>query len=492
MYEKNEGVVSDSIRGRIALLERGEWPHGRVSYGYDSLYIDPSGNEKRVKRNESFRKGHGWRRLLDKNQEEAKVVEWLFREFLAKDVSLRQLAKDLSSRNIPRPDGKSAAWTDDAVKQILQNKAYAGYAYIEWAGKDGEGGYQEAARAIPDIVTLDTWRRAVEKLGINREEGRKVQPRKASPLSGILFCGHCGYPLGQQPKKDSSGKRYINFTCSSATKRPDFRCHQWGVYEEEILPNVIERLVEEVDRAILEQSNAKRPVEGEPSELASLNVKLATLNEKLKREYEQLLSAPVHRKAAYEEILTRWEAEKAQIERQIQNLTITEGDVTSFAKWWDTVSGHLVIVLEIEWQPARRRVPCLLNGRDLRRLKRALGGKPGTCTLEIAMFDPDGNDMGREALRLELDHEGQVWEHQEVDEPVKPAVMIEASRFRNLLRTLGFKVTVWWKPRMVTKRGKVQESSRYLPDYAEIEVGSRKTVVAVKSSPRRNRSKQEG
>jgi hypothetical protein len=76
MYEKNEGVVSDSIRGRIALLERGEWPHGKVPYGYDSLYIDPSGHEKRVKRNESHRKGHRWRRLLDKNQEEAKVVEW--------------------------------------------------------------------------------------------------------------------------------------------------------------------------------------------------------------------------------------------------------------------------------------------------------------------------------------------------------------------------------------------------------------------------------
>ena len=339
---------------------------------------------------------------------------------------------------------------------------------------------------------MDTWRSAVKKLGINREEGRKVQPSKASPLSGLVFCGHCGKSLGKHSKSDSSGKRYIYFTCASDKERPDLKCRQWRVYEEEILPNVIERLVEEVDRAILEQSNAKRPEEGEPSQLASLNVKLATLNEKLKREYEQLLSAPVHRKAAYEEILTRWEAEKAQLECQIQNLTITDGDVTSFAKWWDTVSGHLVTVLEIEWQPARRRVPCLLNGRDLRRLKRALGGKPGTCTLEIAMFDPDGNDMGREALRLELDHEGQVWEHQEVDEPVKPAVMIEPSQFRNLLRTLGFKVTVWWKPRMVTKRGKVQESSRYLPDYTEIEVGSRKTVVAVKSSPRRNRSKQEG
>lgn len=260
-----QDVGSDSIKGRIALLERGEWPHGRVPYGYDRLYIDPSGNEKRVKRNESGSKGQRCRRLLVKNDEEAKVVEWLFREFLTKDVSLCQLAKDLSSRNIPRPDGKSTAWTDDAVKQILQNKAYAGYAYIEWADTDGEGRYQEAAGAIKAIVPLDTWRRAVEKLRVNKEQGRKVQPSKASPLSGILFCGHCGYPLGQQPKTDSSGKRYTYFTCSSATKRPKFRCHQWGVYEEEILPEVIERLVEEVDRTILEQSNAERPEEGEPS-----------------------------------------------------------------------------------------------------------------------------------------------------------------------------------------------------------------------------------
>ena len=36
------------------------------------------------------------------------------------------------------------------------------------------------------------------------------------------------------------------------------------------------------------------------------------------------------------------------------------------------------------------------------------------------MFDPDGNDMGRRALRLELDHESQVWEHQDVEFPVKP------------------------------------------------------------------------
>ena len=37
MQEKGKGVGSDSIKGRIALLERGEWPHGKIPYGYDRL-----------------------------------------------------------------------------------------------------------------------------------------------------------------------------------------------------------------------------------------------------------------------------------------------------------------------------------------------------------------------------------------------------------------------------------------------------------------------
>jgi Recombinase/Recombinase zinc beta ribbon domain len=400
MHEKNKGAGSDSIKGRIALLERGEWPHGRVPYGYDRLYIDASGNETRVKRNGSGSKGHRCRRLLVTNDEEAKVVEWLFREYLDKDISMRQLAKDLSSRNIPRPDGKSTAWTDDAVKQILQNKAYASYAFIEWAGTDGEDRYQEVAGAIPPIVTLHTWRRSVEKLGINKEQRRKVQPSKASALSGILFCGHCKKSLDKHSKTDSSGKHYTYFTCTADIERPDLGCRQWRVYEEEVLPKVIERLVEEVDRAILEQNNANHLEEGEPSPLAFLKLKLAMVVEKLKSGYEQLLSASAHRKSAFEETVTKWEEEKAELERQIQNLNIVEGDVSSFRKWWDSVKAHLVPVLDIEWQPSKRRVACLLIRKDLKRLRKTLGGKPGKCNLDIHMFDFDGNTVGQRSLSL--------------------------------------------------------------------------------------------
>ena len=466
-------LPSASIRGRIALLEKGEWPHGRVPYGYDRLYVDPAGNERRVKRNESGSKGHRCKRLLVKNDEEAKVVEWLFREYLDKDVSLRQLSKDLSSRNIPRPDGKSTAWTDDAVKQILQNKAYAGYASIDWTG-----GHQEAAGAIHAIVTLDTWQRAVEKLGINRQEGRKVQPSKASPLSGILFCGHCENRLGKHSKTDSSGKHHTYFTCSSGAKRHDRRCGQWPVYEEEILPKVIERLVEEVDRAILEANNAKEPEDETPNELAHLKAKLAALVRKLDQGYRDCLGAPPQRKAKFEAILNQWEEEQAELERRIRNLTVTEDHVTKFTSWWENLKRELVTVIH----------PSIdVNVNDVTKQRLLFVTHPTEETINN-FAKLVGNTAERIAYFIYKTHKR--WP--ELPTFGDPGVRMESSRFRNLLRNLGFKVKVWWKPRSVTKRGKVQESTRHELDYAEIEAGGKKNKVPLKSFPRRNLSKQEG
>ena len=478
MYEK----VSDSIRGRIALLERGEWPHGKVPYGYDSLYIDPSGNEKRVKRNESFRKGHGWRRLLIKNQEEAKVVEWLFREYLDKDVSQRQLAKDLSSRKIPRPDGKSTDWSDDAVRQILQNKAYAGYAYIEWAGTDGEGGYQEADGAIPAIVTLDTWRRAVERLRVNKEENRKVQPSKASPLSGILFCGHCGKSLGKHSKSDSSGKRYIYFTCSSDTKRRSPGCSQWQVREDFILPIVIKKLVEEVDRAVLEVNNAKEPEDDEaPNEIAHLKAKLATLVRRLEAaEEESLGTPPSAKKERQKAIIAKWEEEQAELERQIQNLTVTEGDVTKFTIWWQEMRDQLVSVipLELGWRDRtakdvadyymvddpselperiREQYPHLFS-----RFK-VVYSPTEEGTQEFAEFFGVTEEQAAAFIATCREKFPELCEPDQVlDVSTKP-VRIENARLRNLLMNLGFKVVFYSKHQTITNRktGETHVSSRY-------------------------------
>jgi len=492
MADERENVsgslTPESIRGRIALLKRGEWPHGKVPYGYDRLYIDPMGAECRVPRAKRHSKPHRCRRLLIKNDEEAKVVEWLYREYLERDVNPCELARNLSSRKIPRPDGTKRPWTDDAVRQILQNKAYAGFGFIEWKDSDGTVRYHEVAGVVPPIVGVDLWKRAAEKLRVNRLERRKVQPTKASPLSGILFCGHCGNPLR---------KRNRTFVCSFAksTKKSAKGCGQWRVKEDEIFPIVIRHLVEEVDRAVLEVNNAKEPEDDEtPNEIAHLKAKLAALVKRLEAaEEESLGTPPSPKKERQKEIIAKWEEEQAELERQIRNLTVTEGDVNKSTSWWQEMRGQLVtlIPLELGWRDRtakdvadhymvddpselperiREQYPHLFS-----RFK-VFHSPTEEGTQEVAEFFGVTQEQAAAFIAACREKFPKLHEPDQVlDVSTKP-VRIENARLRNLLKNLGIKVVLFWEKRTVTnpKTGKTHKSSRYCdPVRAEITINGR-------------------
>jgi hypothetical protein len=299
------------------------------------------------------------------------------------------------------------------VKATLTNKIYAGYAHI--GGLRGRlrameahtrVGYHEYAGAVDALVSLETWEKAQEKIVKNREDQVKVQPSRSSPLSGVLVCGHCGYRLDKHSRSDRGGERYAYFTCSSAIKRPSIGCKQWRVREETILPLVISSLVEEVDRTILEQA-APRPEEHERqhSELEHLKRKLDELTARIAKGTETYLTAPDGLKKMLESKLNEWVKEREEIERQQRNLTITEGEVTNFAKWWSGIKDDLVLVTD----PAHKQT-----------------------------FEFDGVEV--------TDH---------------APVGIESSRFRQLLKDLGFKVTLWWRPQVVTKKGRTYTSARF-------------------------------
>jgi hypothetical protein len=66
-------------------------------------------------------------------------------------------------------------------------------------------------------------------------------------------------------------------------------------------------------------------------------------------------------------------------------------------------------------------------------------------------------------------------------------VVMESARFRNLLKTLGFKVTIWWKPRTVTDKrtGKTRQSDKFSVDRVEITIDGQ----TLGGSPRRRPSR---
>jgi len=398
----SKSLSKDSIRGRLDLLESGSWPNGKVPYGYSKIYVSKEGKEYSIARNETFAKGKGWSRFLVVVPEESKVIHHIFDRYVNYDESMREIAKHIKAI---RPDGKDRPWTKDTIRATLTNKIYCGYAHIgglrnklRAAEAHNRFGYHEKAGAVPAVVPLEWYEKAVAKIAGNKEQGRKVQPSRSSPISGVLVCGHCGYRLDKHARTDANGNRYNYFSCSSAIKRPGGGCKQWRIREDYVLPLIVKALVEEVDRAVLEAS-ASRWDDGESLEvtpLEALQRKLKAVKGKIDQGLESYLEAPAHLRKALEQKLAEWTAEQEEIEREASNLTLTEGDVTGFTRWWNEVRGNLVTVSEIEWTPSTR-------------------------------VDSEGNTV-------------------EVEEPTKPAIMMEGSRFRQLLRDLGFSAKVFWEP----------------------------------------------
>lgn len=398
----SKSLSKDTIRGRLDLLDSGAWPNGKVPYGYSKVYVSKEGKEYQIGRNETFAKGKGWQRKLVLVPEEAKVIHHIFDQYVNHDLSMREIAKHIKAI---RPDGKALPWTKDTIRATLTNKIYCGYAHIgglrnklRAAEAHNRVGYHEKAGAIPAIVPLEWYEKAVAKIAGNKEQSRKVQPSRSSPISGVLICGHCGYRLDKHSRDDAGGNRYTYFSCSSAVKRPGGGCKQWRIREDYVLPLITKALVEEVDRAVLEASASRWDDDDslESTPLESLQRKLKAIKAKIERGVESYLEAPAHLRKALQQKLDEWTAEQEAIEREASNLTLTEGDVSGFTRWWESVRGNLVTVAEIEWTPSTR-----------------------------------------------LDFDGSIIE---VEEPTKPAITMEGSRFRQLLKDLGFSAKVFWEP----------------------------------------------
>lgn len=59
------------------------------------------------------------------NEEQAKVVRWIFEWVGVEGISLREVIKRLYDRGIPPRKGKSEFWTKGPIVRLLQNEAYA-------------------------------------------------------------------------------------------------------------------------------------------------------------------------------------------------------------------------------------------------------------------------------------------------------------------------------------------------------------------------------
>jgi len=167
---------------------------------------------------------------------EAMVVREMFDLYLSRAGGVRTIAKELNDRGVRTRRGQR--WSMVTVRDILRNSAYIGT-------------YRRFGLRIPGtyepIVTPDQYRQVQERMQ-SRSPTRKHLKSDPFPLSGILYCGHCGsHMMGvirrqTWRRKDGAraGQEYRYYQCESRINRNacQYRTTRAAELEEAVLSQV--------------------------------------------------------------------------------------------------------------------------------------------------------------------------------------------------------------------------------------------------------------
>ncbi len=161
------------------------------------------------------------------NNKEAKIVEYIFKEYLSGKGSFT-IAKELNKKGMKTVTG--GEWTDSTVLVILKNEKYKGDALLQKTyttdhltkkrkTNKGEVDSFYVVDSHSPIVIKEEWeqvqiemKKRAEAKG-NSKGNNKSQSRY--PLSGILYCGKCGAVLKRRTWNSKLSCKKIVWQCSN-------------------------------------------------------------------------------------------------------------------------------------------------------------------------------------------------------------------------------------------------------------------------------------
>ena len=172
-------------------------------------------------------------------EEQARVVRMIF-DLAEQGVWCSKIRAKLNKLNIPSPEGK--LWTDGQVADVLHNVMYKGDLLLQKTFKDanrktcynhGEVQSWYVREDHEQIVSPAQWERVQHVLDARAasiaEANRKRQAPKASPrscqshypLSGMLYCPHCGAVLHHKWCNNGRDEYWV---CSTNIKKRASSC----------------------------------------------------------------------------------------------------------------------------------------------------------------------------------------------------------------------------------------------------------------------------
>lgn len=178
---KDSGLPISDIRGLRETRIKGNFPGGRINFGY------------RVKNQKAVI-----------YEEEAAIVREIFSRY-ANGARLIELVDELNERGILN---KGKKFSTTALYYMLENEKYIGLHTNRGVTYDN---------IFPSIVSKDVFD-TVQKRILANKYGKHV-PDIDYLLKGRVFCGYCGKPLHSATGTSSNGTIWRYYKCGSIKKR---------------------------------------------------------------------------------------------------------------------------------------------------------------------------------------------------------------------------------------------------------------------------------
>lgn len=212
-HNEAKDILSRSVSGKRAKLERSERYTSPRVFGYDRVLVDDSGNVvQRVHFSSKFSKPKNWRTRIEPSEDMDAVnaVRWMFEAF-RQGSSCNDIAIELNRRGLKTIHGHRFSF--HGIPKMLRNPVYMGTYRV---GIRPCGKFEAVTReptlmenAHPAIISAELFYAVQQLLAIRAAKPEK-SPTRRHVLSGIVNCASCGSPLYGR----SHGSKAASYYCS--------------------------------------------------------------------------------------------------------------------------------------------------------------------------------------------------------------------------------------------------------------------------------------
>ena len=172
--------------------------------------------------------------------EEAEIVRYIYKSYIT-GCTTYAIAKDLTSRKIPTPGGKTT-WSSSTIESILTNEKYKGSALLQkkftvdfltkkTKVNEGEVPQYYIEESHDAIISPEEFEEVQAEISRRKRLGRKYSANTI--FSAKLVCGDCGSFFGSKVWHSTSKYRRVIWQCNNKFKG-EHLCSTPHLYEDEI------------------------------------------------------------------------------------------------------------------------------------------------------------------------------------------------------------------------------------------------------------------